>query len=179
MTQEEIAAAAKIADEEAARKVAENIDYKAKYEESEAKNKKAGELIESERAQKLKLKDRLKEYGEDVQDENKGLSADDVSRIVANAINPLVDELKKSKNEVEELARTMISKDSKGRGEGAGAPPNITPPELLTNEVEQARMMLRNLGENPPDVQVKALAEILKTGVQPSFDDEARIAKLK
>lgn len=159
---------------------AENLDYKAKYEAVEVEKKKAEGIIESERARRMKHEARLKELGEDVDEPQPSLSAEDVARIVAQTVAPLVETVKKSQTDMEEIARSMISRQTRSSGEGAGTPPIIPPEETVpANEVEQARMMLRNLGANPTDVQVKALAEILRTGVKPSFDQISKIAQLK
>ena len=165
--------------------VPENLDYKAKWEEAERKRldseegkKRAESIIESERARRLKHEEKLKELGE-FEEENKGLSADEVAKIVAQAVSPIADALKKSQSDQEELMRTMISKNSRSSGEGAGAPPVSQKEETVSgNEVDQARTMLRNLGANASENAVKALAERLKTGEKLSFDEIGRITNL-
>ena len=142
-------------------------------------NKRAEGIIESERARRLKAEQLLKDNGIEMEIPQ-GLSVADVEHIVSKAIGGLNDNLTRLAKENEELARTLLSKEGKSGGEGAGAPP-LTPKsdDISTAEIQNAITFAKNFGVTLSQAQAKMLAERIKAGEQLSFDDIGKIADLK
>ena len=184
MTEEEKAAAAK-AEAERLQKEADDkknslhLDNK-ELEALRKSNKHAQAIIEAERARRLKAEQLLRENGIEMEIPQ-GLSEADVERIVARAMGTLSDNISKLTKDNEEMARTLLSREGKQTGEGAGAPPQPIPPsdEISTVEVQNAINFAQNFGVTLSEKQAKTLATRIKTGEKLSFDEIGKIAELK
>lgn len=183
MTPEEQAAAAlekqkadeQVAEEARKKEEAAHLENKAEVERLRVQLELAGKATEGERARRLKLENRLKELGEEVEEPK--LTISEVEDLLDKKLGGVAETIGKLSKENEELGRILLSKQSMAAGGGAGSPAS-QPEEIDAQELLEAITTIQKIaGITLSSEQAKVVVRARKEGRDLTQDELAALVK--